>query len=48
MDLGQEIAEEEYAEILEALNFPPGSFLPLLWELRQKIAVIETYYVEDE
>lgn len=48
MDLGSDIAEEDYAAILEALEFPSGTFLPLLWELRQKIAVIENYYVEEE
>ena len=48
MDLGQEIDEEEFSEILEQLQFPPGTFLPLLWELRQKLAVIENYYVEEE
>ncbi len=48
MDLGQEIDEEEYSKVLEALDFPTGNFLPLLWELRQKLAVIENYYVEEE
>ncbi len=48
MDLGQEIDEEEFAEVLVALDFPAGHFLPLLWELRQKLAVIENYYVEEE
>jgi HD-like signal output (HDOD) protein len=48
MDLGREINEDDYAEILAALSYPAGSFLPLLWELRQKLAVVGSYYAEDE
>lgn len=48
MDLGQEIEEEEFTDLLHALDYAPGTFLPLLWELRQKLAAIEYYYVEEE
>ncbi|MBM4118448.1 HDOD domain-containing protein [bacterium] len=48
MDLGREVDEDEYGDILTALQFPAGTFLPLLWELRQKLAVVGNYYAEDE
>ncbi|MCB1162660.1 MAG: HDOD domain-containing protein [Candidatus Krumholzibacteriia bacterium] len=48
MDLGREIEEEDFEDLLTALQFPPGAFLPLLWELRQKLAHVEDYYVDDE
>jgi putative nucleotidyltransferase with HDIG domain len=47
MDLGAEVEVEPFSEMLAALSFPEDKFLPLLWEMRQKLAVIENYYGDE-
>jgi putative nucleotidyltransferase with HDIG domain len=46
MDLGVEIYEYDYEDTLAALGFKKGTFLPLLHELRQKLAGVENFYEE--
>jgi HD-like signal output (HDOD) protein len=46
-DLGAEVRTEEFAAMLEAIQLPESRFLPVLWEMRQKLALVENFYGDE-